>query len=334
MKKLWIVWMLTVSAVSGQDLPPDEVNGAEDTVATFSIVARDPATGELGLAVQSRAFRAGRTVPYGKPGVGMIASQAGAARTPYGRKGMEMLEAGLSPEEIIERLTKPDEGRGVRQVAVIDNQGRVKAYTGAACGEWAGHIEGEQFSVQGNILAGEEVVRAMARTFERTKGELAERLMAVLEAGQAAGGDARGMQAGAIWVMEPYHPSHETEGSDRYRGVDIRVDDSPDPFKELRSLLNITLAGRHSRMSRRLAEEGKFRAAIEAQEKARSLNPADNVVYGLAQRYAQAGDATKAIGALAEAIARNPRWKALAARNAAFDKIKDHQDFKKLVQED
>ena len=334
MKKLWIVWMLTVPAASGQDLPPDEVNGAEDTVATFSIVARDPATGELGLAVQSRAFRAGRTVPYGKPGVGMIASQAGAARTPYGRKGMEMLEAGLSPEEIIERLTKPDEGRGVRQVAVIDNQGRVKAYMGAACGEWAGHIEGEQFSVQGNILAGEEVVRAMARTFERTKGELAERLMAVLEAGQAAGGDARGMQAGAIWVMEPYHPSHETEGADRYRGVDIRIDDSPDPFKELRSLLNITLAGRHSRMSRRLAEEGKFRAAIEAQEKARSLNPADNVVYGLAQRYAQAGDATKAIEALAEAIARNPRWKALAARNAAFDKIKDHQDFKKLVQED
>ncbi len=96
MKKLWIVWMLTLPAASGQDLPSDEVKGAEDTVATFSIVARDPATGELGLAVQSRAFRAGRTVPYGKPGVGMIASQAGAARTPYGRKGMEMLEAGVS----------------------------------------------------------------------------------------------------------------------------------------------------------------------------------------------------------------------------------------------
>ena len=190
MNSFVFLWMLTAQLASDDKLPIDEVKGAEETVATFSIVARDPATGELGLAVQSRAFRAGRTVPYGKPGVGMIASQAGAARTPYGRKGMAMLEEGLSPDEIIKRLTEPDEGRGVRQVAVIDNEGRVKAYTGADCGHWAGHIEGENYSVQGNILAGEEVVKAMARTFESSKGELAERLMAVLEAGQAAGGDA------------------------------------------------------------------------------------------------------------------------------------------------
>ena len=209
MKTFLVLWMLMAPFASDDKLPRDEVKGAEDTVATFSIVARDPATGELGLAVQSRAFRAGRTVPYGNPGVGMIASQAAAANTPYGRKGMEMLEAGLSPEEIIKRLTEPDEGRDVRQVAVIDTEGRVKAYTGAGCGYWAGHIEGENYSVQGNILAGEEVVKAMARSFESSEGELAERLMAVLEAGQAAGGDARGMQAGAIWVMEPYHPSDE-----------------------------------------------------------------------------------------------------------------------------
>ena len=332
MNSFVFLWMLTAQLASDDKLPIDEVKGAEDTVATFSIVARDPATGELGLAVQSRAFRAGRTVPYGKPGVGMIASQAGAARTPYGRKGMAMLEEGLSPDEIIKRLTEPDEGRGVRQVAVIDNEGRVKAYTGADCGHWAGHIEGENYSVQGNILAGEEVVKAMARTFESSKGELAERLMAVLEAGQAAGGDARGMQAGAIWVMEPYDPSHENEGSDRHRGVDIRVDDSPDPFKELRRLLNITLGWRHSRMSRRLAGEGKFTEAIEAQKKALTYNQADNVIYGLAQRYAQAGDVANALENLREAIAQNPRWKAVAARNTSFDKIKDHPEFKALIE--
>ena len=173
----------------------------------------------------------------------------------------------------------------------------------------------------------------MARTFESSKGELAERLMAVLEAGQAAGGDARGMQAGAIWVMEPYDPSHENEGSDRHRGVDIRVAyDSPDPFKELRRLLNITLGWRHSRMSRRLAGEGKFTEAIEAQKKALTYNQADNVIYGLAQRYAQAGDVANALENLREAIAQNPRWKAVAARNTSFDKIKDHPEFKALIE--
>ena len=144
--------------------------------------------------------------------------------------------------------------------------------------------------------------------------------------------DARGMQAGAIWVMEPYDPSHENEGSDRHRGVDIRVDDSPDPFKELRRLLNITLGWRHSRMSRRLAGEGKFTEAIEAQKKALTYNQADNVIYGLAQRYAQAGDVANALENLREAIAQNPRWKAVAARNTSFDKIKDHPEFKALIE--
>ena len=115
-------------------------------------------------------------------------------------------------------------------------------------------------------------------------------------------------------------------------GVDIRVDDSPDPFKELRRLLNITLGWRHSRMSRRLAGEGKFTEAIEAQKKALTYNQADNVIYGLAQRYAQAGDVANALENLREAIAQNPRWKAVAARNTSFDKIKDHPEFKALIE--
>jgi len=173
----------------------------------------------------------------------------------------------------------------------------------------------------------------MAKTFESSTGLLAERLMTVLEAGQAAGGDARGMQAGAIWVIEPYDPSHENEGSDRYRGVDIRVDDSSDPFKELRRLLNISLGGRYARRSRQLAREGKFTKAIEAQEKAFTYNQADNVIYGLAQRYAQAGDVANAIKNLQKAIAQNPRLKKLVMRNTSFDRIKDHPEFKILVEQ-
>jgi len=305
----------------------DQLKGAESIIATFSIVARDPATQEIGVAVQSRAFRAGAIVPYAKAGVGAIATQA-AANSSYGPKGLALLEQRLSPEEVVKRLTGEDDGRDVRQLAVMDASGRVKAYTGSKCNYWAGHIEGKDYSVQGNILAGEEVVKAMARAFETAKGELAERMMAALEAGNAAGGDARGMQAGGILVVKPIDdPSVTTD-----HWVDIRVDDSPNPFKELRRLLNISIAGRHSQISGRLANEGKFNEAIEEQKKAIAMKPDDDqYVYGLAQRYAQAGDASNAVRTLRDAISKHAGWKALAKRNPTFDKVRDNPEFRKLV---
>jgi len=214
----------------------------EEIVATFSIVARDPTTQELGIAVQSRAFRAGAIVSYAKAGVGAIATQASANQS-YGPRGLELLEQGFSPEEVVRQLTEADPGRDRRQLAVIDAQGRVRAYTGSGTSDWAGHIEGENYSVQGNILVGEEVVREMARAFESTEGELAERLMAALDAGQAAGGDARGKQAGGILVVKPIGDSNRT--TDRW--VDVRVDDSPTPFVELRRLMNMAISRNLSR---------------------------------------------------------------------------------------
>jgi uncharacterized Ntn-hydrolase superfamily protein len=305
----------------------DEAKGAEKIVATFSIVARDPATGELGVAVQSRAFAAGARVPFAKAGVGAIATQA-AANGFYGPEGLELLEKGLSPEDVVKRLTDADEGRDSRQLAVIDAKGRVKAYTGAKTNAWAGHIEGENYSVQGNILTGEAVVREMARAFETSKGELAERMMNALDAGQAAGGDARGMQAGGILVVKPVDGSGRL--SDRW--VDIRVDDSPNPFTELRRLLNIVLAARQSQLSGRLAAEGKYAEAIETQKKAISMNPTDDqLLYGLAQRYAQAGDAASAAAMLQKAIAKHERWRELAGRNQAFDKVRADPAFQKVI---
>jgi uncharacterized Ntn-hydrolase superfamily protein len=310
-----------------QDGPLDQAQGAEEIIATFSIVARDPATGELGVAVQSRAFRAGAIVPYAKAGVGAIATQA-AANSKYGPEGLALLEQGLSPDEVVKQVTDADEGRDRRQLAIIDAKGRVKAYTGKSTNAWAGHIEGANYSVQGNILAGEDVAKGMARAFETTKGELAERLMSALEGGQAGGGDARGMQAGGILVVKPI--DDPTRTTDRW--VDIRVDDAVNPFKELRRLLNITLAGRQSQLSGRLAGEGKFAEAVEAQKKAISMNPTDDqLVYGLAQRYAQAGDAANAAATLQKAIGKHAGWRTLAGRNPAFDKVRSDPAFQKVA---
>jgi D-amino-acid oxidase len=212
---------------------------AQEMTGTFSIVARDPATGELGVGVHSRAFAVGSRVPHAKAGVGAIATQA-STNVAYGVEGLALLEKGISPEDVVTRLTGVDERRDRRQLAVLDASGRVKAYTGSGTNAWAGHIEGENYSVQGNILAGEAVVKEMARAFERTKGELAERLMAALDAAQAAGGDKRGVQSAALLVVKPIDSPDRT--TDKW--VDLRVDDSTNPLGELRRLLAIQLQAR------------------------------------------------------------------------------------------
>ena len=228
---LAVLFSLDGSAANAQSRAPVIDKTGEEVIATFSIVARDPTTEELGVAVQSRAFRAAAIVSYAKSGVGAIATQASANQS-YGPRGLELLEQGLSPDEVVARLTNADEGRDRRQLAVIDAQGRVSAYTGSRTSDWAGHIEGNNYSVQGNILVSEQVVQAMAQAFEMAEGELAERLMAALDAGQAAGGDARGKQSGGILVVKPIGDSGRT--TDRW--IDVRVDDHPTPFLEIRRL--------------------------------------------------------------------------------------------------
>ena len=299
----------------------------EEIVATFSIVARDPATDELGIAVQSRAFRAGAIVSYAKAGVGAIATQAAANQT-YGPRGLELLELGLSPDEVVAHLTGADPGRDRRQLAVIDARGRVRAYTGSGTSAWAGHIEGENFSAQGNILAGEAVVQAMAEAFESATGPLALRLMDALDAGEAAGGDARGKQAGGVLVVKPIGDSGRT--TDRW--VDVRVDDHAEPFRELRRLVNMSVSRIHSRDARELAAEGRFDEAIAAQQEAIAIVPGeDQLIYGLARLYARAGDAAGAVATLEEAVAIDARWRGLAASQADFDNIRGNAEFQRLI---
>ncbi len=299
----------------------------DEIVATFSIVARDPATGELGVAVQSRAFRAGAIVSYAKAGVGAVATQAAANQT-YGPRGLELLELGLLPNEVVEHLTGSDPGRDRRQLAVIDAQGRVRAYTGSGTSAWAGHIEGENYSAQGNILAGEAVVQAMAAAFESSRGALALRLMDALDAGEAAGGDARGKQAGGVLVVKPIGDSGRT--TDRW--VDVRVDDHTEPFKELRRLVNMSVSRIHASEARSLAAQGRFSEAIEKQQEAIAIVPdEDQMIYGLARLHARAGDSANAVATLRDAIERNARWRELAATQRDFDGIRDDPEFQRLI---
>lgn len=200
----------------------------EPPVATFSIVAVDPDTGEIGVAVQSKIIGVGSIVPFAKAGVGAVATQS-FANTGYGPLALRAFSEGISPDEVIRILTLDDPLRERRQVGVIDAHGKAANFTGKECHGWAGGIVGENFSVQGNILTGRAVVEEMARAFAETKGVLAERLIAALHAGQAAGGDSRGRQSAALLIVR--------EGwgyggiDDRYR--DIRVDEHEAPIKEL-----------------------------------------------------------------------------------------------------
>ena len=202
--------------------------------STFSIVGFDPETEELGVAVQSKFLAAGAIVPYIKAGVGAIATQA-LANPAYGPDGIELLEKGHSPSEVIEILTEQDDGSRHRQLGIVDIKGRSANFTGDECLDWAGGLTGENFAVQGNILVNKETVEEMAKTFEKTEGRLADRLLKALEAGQAAGGDSRGQQAAALLI---YKENGGYGGlTDKY--IDLRVDDHPEPIEKLAGLLDL-----------------------------------------------------------------------------------------------
>lgn len=201
---------------------------------TFSIVAYDPETEELGVAVQSRVVGVGAIVPYARAGVGAVATQA-FANPKYGPVGLRLLGDGMKAEEVIKTLTAADDGADERQVAVISAKGEAANFTGAKCMEWAGGMTGKHYAVQGNILTGPEVVKAMAASFESTTGALALRMIDALAAGQAAGGDKRGQQAAAVLVVR--EGWGYAGGNDRY--VDLRVDDHETPIEELRRVYHL-----------------------------------------------------------------------------------------------
>ena len=208
-------------------------------VSTFSIVAIDPQNGDLGVAVASRYFSVGSVVPWAMAGVGAVATQANV-NVGYGQQAIDLLRQGLSAQDVLKKLLEDDkfEGKDGRQVAIVDAKGNIAAYTGPKAPNWAGDRQGKTWSAQGNILVGPQVPEAMGKAFESTQGELAEKLYAALKAGDAAGGDSRGRQSASMLVVRK--TGGRNINNDRY--VYINVDDSPDPFAELRRLLNLNLA--------------------------------------------------------------------------------------------
>ena len=202
--------------------------------STFSIVAFDPKTKELGIAVESKFLSVGAVVPWAQAGIGAIATQAWA-NTSYGLRGLRMLKQGLTPKQIGAKLVATDKNAAQRQFGIVDAKGRAFTYTGSGCNHWAGGVIGKNFAAQGNILTGAAVVDALAHTFESTRGTLAERLVTALAAGQAAGGDRRGQESAALLVVR----AKGGYGGFNDRYIDLRVDDHPAPIDELKRLLDL-----------------------------------------------------------------------------------------------
>jgi len=296
---------------------------------TYSIVAADPGAGEVGVAVQSKYFAVGNVVPWAKAGVGAVATQA-AGIAAYGPRILEALEDGVSPEAAIERTLRDDADAATRQLGVVTAAGEVGNWTGDRCKPWAGAEAGEGYTAQGNILAGEEVVREMARAFEGTAGTLAERLMASLEAGQAAGGDRRGQQSAAILVERLGAAEETREGIDRV--VDLRVDDHAEPITELRRLLDIHLRWDALRLAAVRRAAGDDEGAVEVLADALRRFPDDAMLlYDLACSESVAGRIAAAVAHLRRSVELEPSHRELAAGDSDFAALAGDPEFATLT---
>ena len=282
-------------------------------VATYSIVARDAATGEIGVAVQSHWFSVGAIVPWAEAGVGAVATQS-FVDPRYGPLGLELMRLGRSAPEALRALVSSDADSAVRQVAMIDAQGRVAAFTGARAIRAAGQQTGAQYSVQANLMEKSSVWPAMARAFETAKGDLAERLLAALEAAEREGGDIRGRQSAAILVVGP--TSTGRPWSDRQ--FDLRVEDHPTPVAELRRLVTLARVYRKLNEGDEWVTKNDMPKAVEAYGAATSLVP-DAATNGEAAFWtgislANAKRVDEAFPYLRRAYAADPRWAELVTR--------------------
>jgi uncharacterized Ntn-hydrolase superfamily protein len=292
------------------------VGAAPPLPSTFSIVAADPEAGEMGIAVASRFFSVGSVVPHGRAKVGAVATQS-FANTTFGPRGLDLLERGASPDEVVAILLRDDPDKDRRQLGVVSASGASATYSGKACLAWAGGRHGPGYAVQGNILAGEPVVAALERGFLDSKGKpLAERLYAALKAGDAAGGDARGRQSAAILVVR----ERGGYGGFTDRAVDIRVDDHADPIGEIGRLLDLALVNDRWNRGWTAFTEKRFEEARRWQEQAAGAaerQPAmlPEVLYDLAVIRLAAGDPAAARASLERALALNPKLRAQADKD-------------------
>jgi uncharacterized Ntn-hydrolase superfamily protein len=302
-------------------------NNPYEMISTFSIVARDSITNELGVAVASRFFAVGSVVPWAKADVGAVATQS-FANTSFGWRGLDLLKRGATPDEIVEILIRNDNNPLRRQMGIVSADGKSATYTGKQCLKWAGGRNGPNYAVQGNILAGEAVVVAMEKAFLETKGTLADRLYNALVAGDEKGGDARGKQSAALLVVK----KNAGYGGYTDRAIDIRVDDHTEPFKELGRLLDYAQMNYSWNEGWTLFTQKKFNEALPFMEHTARLAPGNpEVLYDLAVIRLAAGKREVAMQALKDAVRLNPKLKKQAAADGDMSALKQDARFKKII---
>lgn len=321
---------LLATSLVGQSEAPRPAGVSARPVATYSIVARDPATGELGVAVQSHWFSVGSIVPWAQAGVGAVATQS-FVEPAYGPLGLELMRLGRSAREALDALVSTDPDRDVRQVAMVDASGDAAAHTGSRAISAAGHHVGEQYSVQANLMEHPTVWGAMARAYETADGDLAERLLAALEAAQAEGGDIRGRQSAAILIV-----SAESTGKPWLdRKFDLRVEDHPEPVSELRRLVRLQRAYLNLNEGDEWVTRGEIEKAMEAYSRAMELVPDDatngEAPFWVGITLAASGRVAESLPYLRRAFVQDPKWAELVPRLPAAGLLDDPEMAETLV---
>lgn len=304
---------------------------AEETrrpVSTYSIIAYDKDTGQLGVAVQSHWFSVGPIVPWIEAGIGAVATQS-FVEVSYGPLGLELLRAGKSPGEALTALIQADKNNSVRQVAMVDTKGRVAVHTGENCIPEAGHFVGEGFSCQANLMLKDTVWNAMAYAFQNTGGELVDRLVAALEAAEAEGGDIRGKQSAAIIVVNG--TSSGVWWKDRI--YDLRIEDHPDPIKELKRLVSLNKAYNHMNKGDEFLTENKVLEAMREYKKAMEMYP-DNpeMIFWPAVTLAASGKVEESLPLFKKVFSMDYNWAILVPRLPGVGQLpKDENLIKRIL---
>jgi uncharacterized Ntn-hydrolase superfamily protein len=297
-------------------------------VHTFSIVARDKKTGEMGVAVQSHWFSVGADVPWAEAGVGAVATQSFVDPS-YGPKGLELMRLGKSASETLKQLIAADSGEAVRQVAMVDSKGEAAVHTGKRCVEYAGHRTGDGYSVQANLMLNEKVPNAMAVAFETAPGDLAERMMMALEAAQKVGGDIRGKQSAAMIMVK----AQSSGKSWADRTVNLRVEDHPEPLKELRRLISVARAYGHMNAGDAAMEKNDVETALKEYGEAMKL-AGDNVeiAFWSALTLALKGKVDQALPIFKKVFLEDRNWVEVLKRLPKAGMIPDDDTGRALVQ--
>jgi uncharacterized Ntn-hydrolase superfamily protein len=318
MKLLNPIILILIFIFLANELSAQSFYGENPLVSTYSIVARDPETGEMGVAVQSHWFSVGSIVTWGEAGVGVVATQS-FVNPAFGPDGLAILKSGMTADQVVDKLIADDEGKDLRQLAIIDVNGNVKSYTGKNCIPAAGNIVGKNYSVQANLMLNERVPAAMSKSFEESTGPLAERLIKALFAAQEVGGDIRGKQSAAILVVKGKSTGKVWED----REIDLRVEDSPEPLKELSRLLKVHRAYDHMNAGDLAVEKGDMQLAMKEYSTAEEMFP-DNeeMKFWHATSLVNIGRLEEALPIFKEVFEKNKNYKILIPRLVPIGQLK------------